>query len=212
MAQLAPPTVAQPLRIPPVCVGGVVKLMLPAAGSVKSTVPPTARPIVPEVTMKFELTPLDVSTIAEEPELIDRLATVWLVLPLLAPLTCNVPPPTASAVFVARRLLAGEPAPAKLRVNVPLPALVNVPPPVIPPLPLIEVLPEPMNVNALPAVAMPPVSDNWPLAEDESMVTGEPSVIGPAYVLLPERLSRAPVPPMPLPFNVSPIPTDPVAV
>ena len=133
-----------------------MKLMLPSVGSVKSTVPPIVRPIVAEVMVKFELTPFDVSTIAEAPELTDRLATVWFVpAPLLAPLITIDPPPRANAVFEEM----SEPLGAKLNVNVPLPVLISDPPPLMP-LPLMVVLPGPANVNALPFVLMPPVRDN----------------------------------------------------
>ena len=48
--------------------------------------------------------------------------------------------------------------------------------------------------------------------DDEPIVAAEPSEIGPAYLLLPETLFSAPLPPKPLPFNASGMPVEPCAV
>ena len=132
--------------------------MLPEVGSVRSTVPPVLRESVGEVMVNVEMAPFDVSAMNKAPELIARLATVWL-LPAAAPLMAKVPPPRANAVALDKRLLDGEFAAVKSSVNFPLPIFESVPPPVSRP-PLMVVLPEPVNVTAFPAVFMPPVSDN----------------------------------------------------
>ena len=76
VAQSVPLTVAQPPRIPPLSAGLAVNVILPIVGSVRFNVPPALRLRVPDVIVSVELTPLDVSMIADAPELTVRLATV----------------------------------------------------------------------------------------------------------------------------------------
>jgi hypothetical protein len=67
--------------------------------------------------------------------------------------------------------------------------------------PLTVALPAPVTVR--PKLATTPPSDSVAPAADELMVLAEPSVTWPATVLLPPRLTRAPLPPMPVPLRAS---------
>ena len=110
VAQLLPPTVAQPPRMPFESVLDVTKPLVLALmalpGFVKSSVAPTFRVIAPTESSRG-LVPLFVSVTTEAPALSVRPATVWLLVVLALPLRLNVPPPRTSDEAVARMLVAG---------------------------------------------------------------------------------------------------------
>ena len=55
----------------------------------------------------------------ELPELMVRPLTTWVLMRLLLPLICNVPPPRASAEVLLTMFVAGAPAALKSSLSVP---------------------------------------------------------------------------------------------
>ena len=124
VAQLLPPTVAQPPRMPLVPGELVAMPLVPPmarlAGFVKSTVAPTFRVIAPTERSSGLAVDWLVSEMAEGPGLSVRPATVWELVVLALPVIAKVPPPRTSPAVGETRFVAEAVAAEKSSLSVPL--------------------------------------------------------------------------------------------